>query len=88
MKVIKTLESTVCSPTLVRCRLQSHAYNLVFRGVRPSTLYMQSAHYRRNGSAGGVLPCGLINQLRPKATPNVAARHTNTVWVNLPTVAA
>lgn len=32
------------------------------------------------------VPCGRISQLRMKATPKVAAKHTNTVCVNFPTV--
>lgn len=34
------------------------------------------------------VPWGLMNQLKMKATPNVAAKDTNTVCVNFPTVSA
>lgn len=33
------------------------------------------------------IPCGLMNQLSTNARKNVLDKHTNTVWVNLPTVA-
>ena len=41
-----------------------------------------------NQDAKNNVPCGLMNQLNIKATPNVTAKLTNTVCVNFPTVSA
>lgn len=62
---------------------------------RPNTLYQTNQPAFFNSTAAARLkrerhniPCGRTNQLKMKAKPKVAAKHTNTVCVNFPTVCA
>lgn len=60
-----------------------------FGGARPNRLYKMSiCHHYESYQAMGDSPPGFMNQLKVNARPKVAVRHTNTVGVNLPTVAA